>query len=270
MYTTQDVAALVEHVRPADAGGDPLLAGCARTGLLTDGACAGLIPRSARLFTSQVHLSLQRPRLRAELEGAFVYGTLGVTDERRDTPSAKTIVAGGAAGRLYVRRGHGELRLDLGFATGEGEGGFGVLDSDNFHGTASDSEDAPLRKLLTGFRFHRDFRVDGLLFRDLVGAVANAVYVRPAWRVHLIERGARDGLWLEPGVMLAAAAWPDATPGRARWLGVEPEFQARWTAGGSELGLHATWLLPGAGLAAEDGSAAAPAWRLAASWRLRW
>lgn len=266
LYTTQEVGHLLEHVAPDAAQGAQ--GECLASGRSVDPSCQGLLPRTARFFTSQGALDWKLGRLHAELEAAFVYGTVGITDERRETASAKSWLSGGAAGRLAWREHRRELRLDAGFATGENSGGFGVLDTNNFR--TGPGQDDPQRATMTGFRFHRGLRVDGLLFRDLIGSVANAVYARPALRWHLHEGAAGDGLWVEPAVLMAVAASPEATPGRARWLGVEPEFTARWRAGTTELGLRATFLLPGGALAAEDGSAAQAAWRVEAGWRATW
>jgi uncharacterized protein (TIGR04551 family) len=70
------------------------------------------------------------------------------------------------------------------------------------------------------FRFHPDFRIDRILFHEIVGTVTDAFYVRPHLRWRIAEIG--------PGVLsadlAATASWavePASTPGGSRPLGVE-------------------------------------------------
>ena len=249
-YTTQDVGLFLEHYAdPSDC--------------VEDGKCRALVPRDARFITPQVHVDWRgggagRPlRLQAEL--ALIYGTLGNTDVLDKTLTPKTIVSAGGAMRASLRTGRHEWQLELGGATGESDGGFGVLDTDNFK-----REDGRNRSLLTGFRFHRNYRVDGILFRDVIGAVANTLYLRPDWQLHLYEGGERERLSLGVGCLIAAAASADATPGGGSLLGVEPSFSLEYRAGRAIARLGGSGLLPGAAFAlpGPTGREAEPAWRV--------
>jgi hypothetical protein len=222
---------------------------------------------------SQGHLRYQRAtghgRLHAEVEVAALYGTVANSDILTATDTAKTLIAGGLASRLAWQRSTSRWSLDAGFASGEEEGGFGVFDQDNFK--QLDLADQPHRSLLTGFRFHRGFLVDGLLFREVIGAVANTWYVRPAYRQRVMEVGSDGRLDLEVGVLGAVAASRDATPGRASLLGIEPELRVDLDVGSAHRArMHLSYLIPGAALAAGAGTPTpAPAWRASMQWVVR-
>lgn len=268
-YTTQAVGLYLEHDATLQA------ATC-----VDDGTCARLLARGASFIVPQFSIDWRggdaRNRMRVQAEAVLRYGTLERSDVLENTLTEKMIISGGGAVQASWRRGRHEGRFDFGAASGESDGGFGVLDTHNFlQGGAT--QGAPHRDTLTGFRFHRDYRVDGILFRDLIGAVANAYYLRPAWTLHLLEGGSvdgqADGLSLQAGVLAALAASSGATPGKASFLGVEPELLVEHRAGPSTAHLRATWLLPGAALARpatgnSSGAPADPAWRLEALWRL--
>jgi hypothetical protein len=75
-------------------------------------------------------------------------------------------------------------------------------------------------RTITSFWFHRDYHVDLILFRQVIGTVTNAIYVRPWISYTLLESdslrlGARFDL------LYAAAANPAGTPGNGRHWGVE-------------------------------------------------
>ncbi len=232
--------------------------------------CILLTQRTLRTYTFQAYTTWRGTWRSAPLvlqaEGDAIYGTIGRSDITAD-PDAKTIVSGGAAGRATWQPGELDLKLDLGAASGESNGGFGVNDTNNFKlGGTPDGAD---RTAMHGFRFNRAFRIDGLLFRDVIGAVANAGYLRPALAWHPWGRGTGD-LALEAAVLGAVALSPDATPGKHAWIGLEPELSAHLHLDhGLELFGRGTLLMPGAALANTAGVAAEPAWRAdaVARWR---
>jgi len=78
------------------------------------------------------------------------------------------------------------------------------------------------------FVFNRDYRVDHLLFREVIGSVTNAFYFKPGWN----RTFWKSGEWaLDGGVslLMAFASIPEGTPGGKRPLGIE---------GGLDLGLR--------------------------------
>ncbi len=232
--------------------------------------CVRLTQRLYKSYTFQAYTAWRgtwrSAPLSLQAEGDAIYGTIGRTDITND-PDAKTLVAGGGAARATWQPGLLDLRLDAGAASGESNGGFGVNDTNNFKlGGTPDGAD---RNMMTGFRFNRAMRVDGLLFRDVIGAVANAAYLRPAVVWHPLGRGSSD-VALEAAVLGAVALSPDATPGKHAWIGLEPELSAHWRMDqGVDLFGRGSLLLPGEALANPAGVRAEPAWRADAVVRWR-
>lgn len=232
-------------------------------------ACLLLTQRTLRLYWFQGALdwrtSLRGRPLRLQTEGVFHYGTALRTDIT-DFADAKTWVSGGAALRTTWELPKYDLKLDFGGATAETDGGFGVQDTSNFK--IGGLPDGDPRSLMLGFRFHRAFQVDALLFRELIGAVANAAYLRPALRYHLLARGDRE-LTIEGGVLAAIAPSAGATPGKAHLLGIEPDLALQWRQADRVEGmLRGTVLLPGGAWNNLGGVPADPAFRLEAVLRL--
>ena len=242
-----------------------------RASCVTQGTCVQVVPRESSLIFPQAYARWEGRtalgRLSAEGEVALTLGTIENTEALVSTDTSKTVIAGGFAGRLSLATGATTWKLVLGGATGDSEGGFGVLDQANL--SIDKGGDRAFRSLLTGFRFHRGFLVDGLLFREVIGAVANAWFARPAWRRTLANKGDVKW-WTEVGVLGAAAFAVGSTPGRSRLLGIEPDLLI-----GARIGernnalLHATFLAPGGAFdAGEGGTAASTAWRVLAEWHV--
>ncbi len=107
-----------------------------------------------------------------------------------------------------------------GMASGDDQEGFGVTDSTRLDDTRFDEFD----KTLSLFRFDRDYHVDRILFREVVGSVSNAGYVKPYIGYDLVDES--DEVWgFEISAMGAFALEEQATPGDDPWMGLE--FGAR-------------------------------------------
>jgi uncharacterized protein (TIGR04551 family) len=117
------------------------------------------------------------------------------------------------------------IGLDLGYASGDDAYGFGAFPDPNAKTPRPGDLDGPQAnpprdRTVDNFRFHPDYRVDRILFREIIGTVTDATYVRPHARVRLFRAG--------PGEMAASFAalssWavqPRSTPGGTSALGVE-------------------------------------------------
>ncbi len=115
--------------------------------------------------------------------------------------------------------------LDGGFASGDPAPGFGAFPSlDNAMPAAGDLDGSQARpprdNRIDNFRFSPNYRIDRILFRQIIGTVTDAVYVRPHARARLVEIG--------PGTLTASlaliASWavePTSTPSGKRALGGE-------------------------------------------------
>jgi uncharacterized protein (TIGR04551 family) len=115
--------------------------------------------------------------------------------------------------------------LDAGFASGDPAPGFGVNPPLNgAQPKPGDLDGAqanpPYDNRVDNFRFHPDYRVDRILFREIIGTVTDAVYIRPHVRWNIVRLGTS---WLSAQLAGVAsfAVYGTSTPGGKAPLGVE-------------------------------------------------
>jgi uncharacterized protein (TIGR04551 family) len=115
--------------------------------------------------------------------------------------------------------------LDLGFASGDPAPGFGVKQS--LTGAAPKPGDLdgaqanlPGDNRVDNFRFHPDYRVDRILFREIIGTVTDAVYLRPHVRWAIARLGPSTLSASLTGVASFAVNATSA-PGQKSPLGIE-------------------------------------------------
>lgn len=143
--------------------------------------------------------------------------------------------------------------LDAGAASGDPAPGVGAFAA----GTATVGKpgtlraaqvDPPRDTMLSEFRMSPEFRVDRILFRELWGAVADAVYLRPHLRYRWAEVGA-GRLTLDLAAIQSFAVYAASAPGGRQPLGfeIDPtlEYQTR---DGLTAALQYAVLLPQSGL----------------------
>lgn len=162
----------------------------------------------------------------------------------------------GAALQSDVTAGPTQLGLDAGYASGDEAPGFGAFPKPNQTSTVKGQFDGaqanlPRDATVDNFRFHPDFRIDQILFREIIGTITDAVYIRPHLRATLMTAGA--GRLEAVGALIASwAVEPTSTPSGARPLGVEIDPELRYASrDGFAISLAYGLLFPGA---AFDGS----------------
>jgi len=203
------------------------------------------------------HLSLwgryRTKRVRLEAEVAAVYGSIGDPRARLADPNPGSVDLRQFGGALQAdwrpRDGKFLLGMEAGFASGDrapglgnhperGSAQAGWIDGAQF-GTGNDLS-------IRNFRFNPAYRVDQILWRELLGNVTDAWYLKPGFRYDVLE-----GLSLQLAVVYSQAVNAASTPsGKARPLGLEADTTIRYA---SDDGFNAwlTWavLEPLAGLA---------------------
>jgi len=156
--------------------------------------------------------------------------------------------------------------FDMGYASGDSAPGFGARpplakltapqpgDLDGPQGLP------PYDFRVDNFRFHPDYRIDRILFREIIGTVTDAVYLRPHARIRLLDF---DTARLQASVagIASFANYASSTPGGEKYLGFELNPTLVYT---SDDGFAAAFehavLFPGAGLNNRDlGLTAKPA-----------
>jgi uncharacterized protein (TIGR04551 family) len=202
---------------------------------------AGAGARDAMLHLPDLWLSMHmKPSVNSyftlDLELALVYGNIsnGITDGSGN--DAQDILQYGLATRMaYTTTGDQfTLGLDAGFASGDDQGEQGI----------SGLVD-PER---TGFQFDRDFKVDQILFREVLGSIHNAYYIKPWVQWDFIAEQDVD-FALRADLEYAGAVQAAATPSGSSTLGYELDVSVFYLeAGRFRAGISAALLFPGGAL----------------------
>ena len=157
----------------------------------------------------------------------------------------------GLAVESDVNVGVGKIGFDLGYASGDSAPGFGAFPAAGQSATIPGQFDgpqasAPGDRTVDNFRFHPDFHIDQILFREIIGTITDAVYLRPHAKMTLLEVG---GGHLEAGAALIASWAVEATSTLSgqRALGIELDPELRYVSrDGFALTLDYGVLAPGA------------------------
>jgi uncharacterized protein (TIGR04551 family) len=213
-----------------------------------------LVARDFTATSSGIWLRLSSAAMRVEAEAVFARARIGqpslipgveLTQEATSTQYGVAVETEVAA-TSSVRAG-----LDGGLASGDDAPGFGAFPVPGAAETPAGALDGPQASFpadttVDNFRFHPDYHVDQILFREIVGTVTDAIYVRPHATATLLDVG--HG---QLDVALAAiASWamqPTSTPSGSRHLGVEIDPSLRWQSrDGFVAALDHAVLFPGA------------------------
>ena len=117
------------------------------------------------------------------------------------------------------------MGLDGGYASGDPSPGFGANPQigqplpkpGDLDGPKADP---PRKNFVDNFRFHPDYFVDRILFREIIGTVTGAAYIRPHARYRLVDSRA----FAIESSLAAIASWAvyaESTPGGQHPLGLE-------------------------------------------------
>ncbi|MBM4360819.1 MAG: TIGR04551 family protein [Deltaproteobacteria bacterium] len=115
--------------------------------------------------------------------------------------------------------------LDVGYASGDPAFGFGVSQGIGARAPRAGDLDGPQASpprdnRVDNFRFHPDYRVDRILWREILGTVTDAVYVRPHVRWRVLETQ-NATLTASLAGVASFASMIASTPGQRAPLGVE-------------------------------------------------
>jgi uncharacterized protein (TIGR04551 family) len=209
----------------------------------------GLVPRNAWALIPDLWFRYEQrfdfyQGLRLELELVTIMGAVdNVNNELGGPDSARDLQQFGAAFEAQYDYGQLSLGLDAGFATGDSAEGFGVLDRN----TLSEQDGSP-NSDVTAFKFDRDYQVDLILFREVIGTVTNALYVKP-WVAYDFFDQPEKAFGLRLDALYAQALVPEATPGNEAFLGFETDLRLFYhNNDGFKADLETGLLLPGGAL----------------------
>jgi uncharacterized protein (TIGR04551 family) len=232
---------------------------------------AQVVPRDYSAGAFDAWLRLTTPWLLVEAEAALLLARVGQPSLipgvlLRDPVTSRQV---GAALSSEIG-GEGDSAwfggLDLGYASGDPELSIAAVPQPGAAPVPPNGAVNVVRRIvhLDQFRFHPDFRIDRILFHEIIGAVADAVYARPHARWRIAEVGSGGALEASLAAVGSLAAVPASTPTGQAPLGIEidPTLAYR-TQDGFVASLEYALLFPLAGLGAlAPGAGATPAQQL--------
>ncbi len=201
----------------------------AQTGRLSED---DLQERGFQAVAADLFLDLLAPRWGLQLEAAHTRGAVADLSlipgvEADEVTMAQT----GAVLRAWVdllEEQRFTIGAELGYASGDDAPGMGVAPPlDQLEAQPGDLDgpqfSLPGDSTLDNFRFHPNYHVDLILWRQIVGTITDAVYLRPALRGRPHERLALEAAWIH-----SRAQYASSTPGGEKHLGDELDLSAEW------------------------------------------
>jgi uncharacterized protein (TIGR04551 family) len=158
---------------------------------------------------------------------------------------------GGVASLSYRLRWPAALRVEVGAASGDDAPGFGLAANGVLQPRRGDLDGAQLRPpgdmTIDNFKFHPDYHVDLILWRRIIGAVTDGVYLRPSVRLGPFG-SANHNVWIEAAFIESNAIFATTPPGQATHLGEEIDLSLRYKYEPAfEVGLQYGVFVPGDG-----------------------
>jgi uncharacterized protein (TIGR04551 family) len=220
------------------------------------------VPRDATLYVPDLWARYEERLFRIEVELAAMYGsinnralTVGDANNPAANQSLRVLQFGGVAqGEYKMLNGDLHLGMELGFASGDKAPGFGNYQRGRVVNPGGDEIDGPQYSCGAGgcadnairnFRFNRAYRVDLILWREILGGITDAAYIKPSVKYSLA-----DGFDLFGSAIYSQALYAESTPSTvSRSLGFEVDVGARYeTEDGFVAGLSWGILFPMGGL----------------------
>jgi len=198
--------------------------------------CVRLFRRGAFFWRPGLWLRAERhpdmlSSIRVELEAGGLFGDIEHPQRLLDEDSleSKDFAGFGAAVEIEWQNDLLAMGLDLGLATGDDGRYVGVLDGQNVVDPDDDAyasnDEIRQNRTITSFFFARDYHLDLILFRQILGAVTNAFYLKP-WVSRTVLQTDETRLTLRLDALYAMAMRPSGTPGGGDQWGVEVDARA--------------------------------------------
>lgn len=233
--------------------------------------------RDVRAAGADGWLRVTFPAARLEAEAALLLATIAQPSAIPGFELRDPVLSRQAGAALQSEIGRPSARfaagLDAGWASGDpapGMGAFPAGDLPAGRGELDGPQVGARDSRVDNFRFHPDYRVDRILFHEIVGTVTDAVYLRPHARLRVARVGS-GAVTARVAVIGSQALHAASTPGGKAPLGVEIDPTLSWDAQRGSVSLEHAVLFPLAGLDNPDaGLDARPAQavRLRITWRL--
>lgn len=210
-------------------------------GFLPNDTTSDFYPRSASAIIPDLWVRMLwepafRQRIRLELEVAGIFGEVenalpGLPDTDNPSAASRDIQQFGAAFESDFRFDNFTTGFNAGYASGrstEGDNarlvpGWGVLDLNPVTGGSESDHD------ITNFKFDRDYFVDMIMFRELIGTITNTIYFDPYVQYNFFT-AQNNALGFRFDAIYAMAANADVTPGGESSIGLELDLMLYYVA----------------------------------------
>jgi len=195
------------------------------------------VPRGFRAYIPDVWVHAALGRAEFEAEGVAVLGSI---DNLADV---------GIDRQLDIRQWGGVARFTYHFLNGDlrlgGEGGFASGDQwdNNPQGNTNINYRTPFPgtgdHTMNQFLFDQDYKIDLILFRELIGTITNAIYARPSFEYDITDR-----IRMRIQNVTSFAHKTVATPGNSRIYGIEMDGDLGYHNNGFSAGVAYGVLFP--------------------------
>lgn len=196
----------------------------------TEGSASGqatspAVFRKADIFIPDLWAKFERKEFRIEAEFAAVLGGIqnrALSAGAIDSNQALGVYQFGGVIQGEVKLLNGDLEIggEVGFASGDKAPGFGNYPRRKGSGvngaTADGDTDGPQYRCdsgcsdneITNFRFNRDYRVDMILYREILGGVTDSLYFKPKAKYRITQ-----GFEAFAALIYSRALFKESTPG---------------------------------------------------------
>jgi uncharacterized protein (TIGR04551 family) len=180
--------------------------------------------REAEAYIPDVWVRFMWQKLRVELELVMIAGRIGYDALAGNLDADGNLIGTLAGEEVKIFQLGGVLQADysmlndqlilgmeVGFASGDDSPYFGVrpFDEKQYDHALGDDN-------VENFRFNLDYHVDLILWRQIIGTVTDALYVKPTLQYNIAE-----GLGTKVSAIYSSAIYKDSTRGKAHPLGLE-------------------------------------------------
>ncbi|MBN2495816.1 MAG: TIGR04551 family protein [Deltaproteobacteria bacterium] len=180
--------------------------------------------RNVEAYIPDVWLRFMMGKLRIEVEFVMVIGKIGYDAQGRSLNADGELISTLAGERIDLLQWGGVIQADykfmndqlivgaeFGIASGDDSPGFGVrpFDEKQFEHNQGDHD-------INNFRFHPDYHVDMILWRQIIGTVTDAFYLKPSVQYNIAE-----GFGGKVSAVYSQALFESSTRGKAAPLGLE-------------------------------------------------
>jgi uncharacterized protein (TIGR04551 family) len=209
--------------------------------------------RNIEAHIPDVWIRLMMGKLRLELEFCMIIGKIGYDAVGRSLDADGNLIRQLAGQKIDLLQFGGALQadykflddaltvgLEIGFASGDNSPGFGVrpFEERQFDHTLGDHN-------INNFRFHPGYNVDLILWRQIIGTVTDALYLKPSVQYNIFE-----GLGGKLSIVYSQALEKESTRGKKGPLGLEFDLDLFYFSSDNfHAGLSYGLLIPFSGMA---------------------